>query len=105
MDPKGVFYPVDDDGGLRSLTPWVWTGTEGDSPIKALFHFSNHLQALDFVVQVAELAEREHHHPKIIFEYKSVELRWFTNDTQSIESLDYRCAQHCSDLYNQLQSL
>lgn len=56
--------------------------------------FSDFREAFDFITQVALIAEKLNHHPKIINVYNTVELILSTHDAgDSITELDYRLAK------------
>jgi 4a-hydroxytetrahydrobiopterin dehydratase len=62
------------------------------------FTFENFQQAIQFINQVAELAEKANHHPDIeIFDYKKVKISLTTHSVGSkITELDFDLAQKIS---------
>ena len=54
---------------------------EEDSKLTKNFEFENFVQAIDFVKNIAPLAEEMNHHPDIlIFSYKKVKVMLVTHD-------------------------
>lgn len=54
---------------------------EKDNSLTKTFNFENFKQAIDFVNEVAKIAEQENHHPDIkIFDYNKVEISLTTHD-------------------------
>lgn len=54
---------------------------EDNNTLKALFEFSNFLEAVDFVNQVADVAMQEDHHPDILLhDYKNVTVTITTHE-------------------------
>ena len=65
-------------------TPWV----EKDGALQASFTFASFPEAIAFVGRIAELAERENHHPDIAISYRQVTLRWRTHSADAITDRD-----------------
>ena len=57
------------------------------------FRFSDFVQALRFVNQVGELAERAGHHPDIDIRYNRVKLSLSTHDAGGITAKDFELAR------------
>ena len=77
---------------LLELDGWV---IESDSSINQLiktYKFSNYAESLDFSNKVADLAESEDHHPKIVLEYGSVEISWWSHKIKGLHKNDFICA-------------
>jgi 4a-hydroxytetrahydrobiopterin dehydratase len=56
------------------------------------FHFQDFAGALAFVDRVAELAERERHHPDIEIHWNTVRLRWWTHVAGAVTGRDHELA-------------
>ncbi|MDX6454868.1 MAG: 4a-hydroxytetrahydrobiopterin dehydratase [Gaiellaceae bacterium] len=54
--------------------------------------------AIAFVNRVAELAEKEDHHPDIAVSYKKVTLRWTSHSEGGITDRDYALAERSDAL-------
>ena len=65
---------------LKQMPNW----TLKDKAIEREFDFSNFREAIDFVNQVAAIAEAENHHPDIRVSYSKV---WITLSTHKIGGL------------------
>jgi len=75
----------------ESKSPDGWT-TKGDV-LKKTYVFEDFGEAIEFVNDVAEMAEEENHHPDIrIFSYKNVEISLTTHDEGGLTDKDYRLA-------------
>ncbi len=55
-------------------------------------------EAIDFVVRLADLAERENHHPDIDIRYRRVTVRWTTHSEGGITARDRELAEQTSAL-------
>jgi 4a-hydroxytetrahydrobiopterin dehydratase len=55
-------------------------------------------EAIAFVNRVAELAEKEDHHPDIAVSYKKVTLRWTSHSEGGITDRDYALAERSDGL-------
>lgn len=49
--------------------------------LTATFSFDTYQEAVDFVVDVATVAEKMHHHPHIEFDYLNVQISTITHDS------------------------
>ena len=76
----------------------MWT--ENKKYLSRKFEFSSFEKAQDFVVNVATLAEKLNHHPKITWDFKKVYVELTTHDKGTITSLDYKLAAEIETLLN-----
>lgn len=79
---------------LTELSDWSLTGGN----IQRTFNFENFSAAIDFVNQVAELAERVEHHPDIMIRYSKVTLTLTTHDAGGVTEKDIEFAKEADDL-------
>ena len=61
--------------------------------LKKVFSFKNYRQSFAFVSQVALLAEKYNHHPKIILEYNRVEIELISHDKNVVTQRDIDLAE------------
>lgn len=64
------------------------TWDEVDGALERTFELPSFAEAIAFVDRVAELAERENHHPDIAVSYRKVTLRWVTHAAGGITDRD-----------------
>jgi 4a-hydroxytetrahydrobiopterin dehydratase len=76
--------------------PEGWAEIEG--ALEREFRFRDFAEALAFVNGVAELAERENHHPDIAVHWNTVTLRWFTHVENAITARDHELAAKTNEL-------
>jgi 4a-hydroxytetrahydrobiopterin dehydratase len=62
------------------------------------FQFDSFRRAIGFVVELAEAAESENHHPDIDIRYRKVTVRWTTHDKGGITDRDRKMAKRTSAL-------
>ncbi len=77
------------EGGVSPLTPEKskeylesvnnWDLIEGNKRIKKTFKFKDFKKAMEFVNQVADIANAEDHHPNIHIFYNKVEIELWTH--------------------------
>ena len=63
---------------LKELDNWKIEHHDNIKQLVKQFKFSNYADSVSFCQKVADLAESEDHHPKIILEYGSVEVFWLS---------------------------
>ena len=77
---------------LLELDGWVIESASGINQLIKTYEFSNYAESLDFSNKVADLAENEDHHPKIVLEYGSVEVSWWSHKIKGLHKNDFICA-------------
>jgi 4a-hydroxytetrahydrobiopterin dehydratase len=65
---------------------------ETDGALERTFEFPSFAEAIAFVDRLAELAERENHHPDIDVRYRKVTVRWVTHSAGGITDRDRELA-------------
>jgi 4a-hydroxytetrahydrobiopterin dehydratase len=71
---------------------------EVDGALERTFELPSFPEAIAFVNRVAELAERENHHPDVTISYKKVTLRWVTHSAGGITDRDHELAARSAEL-------
>ena len=91
---------------MPQIPEWkVITLEDGIDRLQRTYRFKNFRQALDFTVQVGELAEAESHHPKITTEWGRVSVTWWTHAIKGLHQNDFIMASRTDDLYSQANSV
>ena len=72
---------------------------EGVKKLKKEFSFSNYSDSVDFSNKVADMAEQENHHPRIILEWGKVTIIWWSHKIQGLHKNDFICAAKTDNLY------
>lgn len=78
-------------GKLRSIPGWELTKSKA---IQKKFAFPDFKEALAFVNQVGDLAEKSDHHPDITVNYNKVTLTLSTHSAGGLTSKDFDLASH-----------
>jgi 4a-hydroxytetrahydrobiopterin dehydratase len=73
---------------------------EADGALERSYELDSFAEAIAFVNRVAELAERENHHPGIAISYRTVTLRWTTHSAGGITDRDHKLAARSDELLN-----
>lgn len=77
-----------------------WELVENKTKLEREFIFKNFTQAIEFVNNVAKLAEEQNHHPNIyIFDYKKVKITLHTHSEEKVTSKDYLLAEEINKIY------
>ena len=71
---------------------------EINKTITKTFEFNSYLDGIDFVNEVANLAEQENHHPDIEIVYCKVTISLTTHDAGGLTDKDYKLAKLIDDL-------
>jgi 4a-hydroxytetrahydrobiopterin dehydratase len=72
--------------------------TETPEALEREFRFDSYRAGIDFVNRVADLAERENHHPDLEVGYKRVTVRWSTHSAGGVTDRDLALAAETDTL-------
>ncbi len=68
------------------------------------FLFDSDEQTKKFIIQILELAEKQNHHPLLIFEWHKVTVSWSTHSKKTITDLDYKLAKKTNEIFHLLKN-
>jgi 4a-hydroxytetrahydrobiopterin dehydratase len=86
-----------DDDEIADRLPGNWD-REGDEIVRT-YEFDDYLTGVDFVTEIAEIADEEFHHPEIIVGFQTVEVRLTSHEAGGITDDDIRLAEQFDDEY------
>jgi|TARA_B100000315_G_scaffold216719_1_gene216818 4a-hydroxytetrahydrobiopterin dehydratase len=83
---------------LETLPDWR-VASRGEVPVLiASFDFTDYEQTLAFVNRIGALAEEADHHPRIVVEWGSVEVSWWTHAINGLHKNDFIMAARTSEI-------
>jgi 4a-hydroxytetrahydrobiopterin dehydratase len=80
--------PQDTENRVRNLTGWKIESGE----LTKTFAFKDFLSSVDFVNQIAKIAEGAGHHPDIDIRYNKVRIALVTHDAGGLTEKDFELA-------------
>ncbi len=89
-----LIAPDEMNAYLKKVPEWE---LEGDSITRSV-EFDEYMEGIDFVNDVAEIAEEAQHHPEIDIRWGRVNLKLTTHDQGGLTSLDFELAQRIDNL-------
>lgn len=89
---------------LPEIPEWEVNESTGIPRLVRKYKFKNFAQALEFTLQVGEIAEAEDHHPALLTEWGSVVVSWWTHKIKGLHRNDFIMAAKTDRLY-QLKEL
>jgi 4a-hydroxytetrahydrobiopterin dehydratase len=92
---------LDDEQRAAALERLDGWSAEGEAIVRT-FRFTDFVQAMDFVGEVAELAEERRHHPDIDIRYNKVTLRLSSHDAGGVTERDIGFAEAVGRLIGRL---
>jgi len=94
---------ADRDALLKKVPAWRFCteGADGIEYLTRTFAFTEYRQAVDFTCRVAELAEAENHHPRLVLEWGQVTVDWWTHTVGGLYINDFILAARCDKLYGE----
>lgn len=86
---------------LQLLPHWSYTGEH----VQRQFHFADYQHTIAFVNAVADIANREDHHPELVVGYNRCTVRYNTHSVNQgqggISHNDFICAAKIDQMYSQ----
>tara|TARA_B100000579_G_scaffold242464_1_gene198811 strand:+ start:579 stop:920 length:342 start_codon:yes stop_codon:yes gene_type:complete len=86
---------------LKDLDGWI-IDNSGIAKLIKEFKFNNYDQSIKFSNLIANLAEAEDHHPKIILEWGRVSIEWWSHKIKGLHMNDFICAAKSDEIFNTL---
>ncbi len=86
-------------GLLPQVPGWKVTEVGGVKRVQREFTFADFRSAMDFAVQVGELAEREQHHPDLHLAWGRVVVETWTHKIQGLHQNDFILAAKANEIY------
>lgn len=84
---------------MRELPDWRPDVADGILQLARSYRFNNFVDALAFANRVGELAEEVGHHPALLVEWGSVEVRWWSHKIKGLHKLDFVLAARTDIIY------
>ena len=95
--------PVLENKEIQELLSQIpsWRVFEEDDIKKIIcsFIFLNYDDSRNFLNKVADLAEKEDHHPEIILEWGKVTVTWWSHKIRGLHKNDFICASKTDALF------
>ena len=85
--PKATQSQIEDF--LNDYPDWELQVMEDVPQLIRSYSFKNYLQAVDFTNRIAELAEKEGHHPDIYFGWGYAKIKIFTHAIKGLAESDF----------------
>jgi 4a-hydroxytetrahydrobiopterin dehydratase len=78
---------------------WNYVKLDTSEALQREFKFNSFLQAINFVVRVANIAEKVEHHPKIIIDYDVVTLVIWSHEENKVTKKCQNLASRISRIF------
>lgn len=78
---------------------WQLVERNGVPRLRRRFRFKGFQPALDFTVEVGSIAEEQGHHPRIVTQYGSVIVDWWTHKIDGLHTNDFIMAARTDELF------
>ena len=82
---------------IREIEGWDLIN-DGIKKLKKEFSFLNYSDSVDFSNKVADMADKEDHHPQIILEWGKVTVIWWSHKIKGLHKNDFICAAKTNNL-------
>jgi 4a-hydroxytetrahydrobiopterin dehydratase len=102
---RGGFPPLTENeiSDLHSQVPeWEVVAQNGILRLQRVFKFKNFIGAMAFTNKVAEIAEQEDHHPRIVTEWGVVTVQWWTHVIKGLHRNDFIMAAKTDELVGRI---
>ena len=75
-----------------------WTLEPDEAFMNKQWQFDSFKTAMDFIAKVAEIAERQNHHPEFLSVYRKMRIRLSTHDASGLTQKDFDLAAEIDGL-------
>lgn len=82
----------------KQIPDWEIVTVDDVERLRRVFKLKNYSQAVAFTNRIAELAEKEDHHPLIILEWGKVTVEWWSHKIGGLHRNDFISAAKTDDL-------
>ena len=70
--------------------------------LKRVYKFNDFIGAVDFTKKIADISEKENHHPSILLEWGKVTVRWWTHKIKGLHENDFIMSAKTDEIYNSI---
>ena len=88
---------------LKIYSEWELIDVKEVPQLKKLFKFNDYIGAVDFTKKIADISEKEKHHPSILLEWGKVTVRWWTHKIKGLHKNDFIMSAKTDEIYNSNQ--
>src|SRR5258706_10282750 len=102
-----IFMPPLSEAEVRSLLPQIpgWSLTEDKKALTQSYKMKDFLAAIEFMRKIAEVAEREDHHPDLhLTGYRTLRIELSTHSIGGLSKNDFILASKIDDLPKELKT-
>jgi 4a-hydroxytetrahydrobiopterin dehydratase len=78
---------------------WELIERSGGPRLRRKFSFKGFQPALDFTMEVGRIAEEQGHHPRIVTQWGSVTVDWWTHKINGLHENDFIMSARTDELY------
>ena len=86
---------------IKQIPDWAVEVRDGIMQLERIYSFPDFAQALAFTDRVGALAEAEGHHPKLVTEWGSVVVTWWSHKIRGLHRNDFIMAAKTDALASQ----
>jgi 4a-hydroxytetrahydrobiopterin dehydratase len=84
---------------IAKISGWQTYEKDGEPRLEKVFRFKDFIQAVAFTDQVAQVANKEDHHPAILTEWGKVTVTWWTHKIKGLHQNDFIMAAKTDQLW------
>ena len=78
---------------MLEVPDWAVVTEEGMKRLQRVFKFDDFADALDFANRIGQLAEEADHHPRLVVEWGSVGVTWWSHSEGGMVAADIEMAK------------
>jgi 4a-hydroxytetrahydrobiopterin dehydratase len=84
------------------IPDWECVTVDEVERLRRVFKLKDYTQAVAFTNTIAEMAEREDHHPLIVLEWGKVTVEWWTHKIHGLHRNDFISAAKTDDIFQRI---
>jgi 4a-hydroxytetrahydrobiopterin dehydratase len=83
---------------LRGLPGWAIETIDGVVQLTKIYTRADFVAALELAQRIGVVAEAEDHHPRLVVQWGSLEISWWTHTIGGLHMNDFVLAARCEEL-------
>ena len=87
---------------LNNYLEWELIEDNQVPQLKRIYKFNDYIGAVDFTKKIADISEKENHHPSILLEWGKVTVRWWTHKIKGLHENDFIMSAKTDEIYNSI---
>lgn len=88
----------------KAIPQWQIIQEDGLDKLMRCYPTQKYAETLKLINAIAELSEKEGHHPVMLFEFRQCTVYWWSHKMKGLHVNDFICAAKCDEVFEVMPS-